>query len=163
MDIISHGLWGAVAFGRKTSFRRAMLFGMLPDALAFSPYLFTRVLSQGIEGLFTRPEHYPVWVKTLYNTTHSLVIAGVIFYLLCQIREELGLSFLAWPLHILLDIPTHSAQSFPTKLLFPLSQLYYDGVHWRNPFIMLGNWAAIALVYYFLWKSQRLRPGYQKS
>ncbi len=40
MDIVSHGLWGGAAFGRKNkkSFWVAFLFGVLPDLLAFGPF-----------------------------------------------------------------------------------------------------------------------------
>ena len=37
MDIISHGLWGAFAFGRRnrTSFSLAFAIGMAPDLFSF--------------------------------------------------------------------------------------------------------------------------------
>ena len=37
MDIVSHGLWGAIAFGRKSrsSFWLAFLIGLAPDLFSF--------------------------------------------------------------------------------------------------------------------------------
>src|SRR4051812_46558544 len=37
MDIVSHGLWGALAFGRSSrpSFRLAFVIGLSPDLLSF--------------------------------------------------------------------------------------------------------------------------------
>lgn len=147
MDLISHGLWGGFVLGRRHDFLGAALFGLLPDILAFSPYLVQRAIQGGIMNAFATPSHYPHWVHILYNCTHSLVVAGLIFIVFWSWRPKLAILFLAWPLHIMLDIPTHSADSFPTKILFPLSQLYYDGVHWKNRYILLANWGALALAY----------------
>ena len=37
MDILSHGLWGAIAFGRRNrpSFWLAFVIGLAPDLLSF--------------------------------------------------------------------------------------------------------------------------------
>ena len=37
MDIVSHGLWGAITFGRKSrsSFSLAFVVGLAPDLLSF--------------------------------------------------------------------------------------------------------------------------------
>ena len=37
MDIVSHGLWGSIAFGRKSrsSFWMAFVIGMAPDIFSF--------------------------------------------------------------------------------------------------------------------------------
>lgn len=147
MDVISHGIWGGMLLGKRTNFWLAAVFGILPDALAFLPYLIPRILAGELSAILARPQIYPPWVLTVYNCTHSLVIAGMIFYALCRIRLELGLAFLAWPLHILFDIPTHTAASFPTKFLFPLSHLHCNGISWRTGYIFLGNWLAIAILY----------------
>jgi hypothetical protein len=146
MDIISHGIWGSLILGKKSSPWWAAAWGMLPDAIAFIPYLTAQVAGGKLAAIAAAPQTYPPWVTTVYNCTHSLLIAGIVFYILCHIRLDLGLSFLAWPLHILLDIPTHTAASFPTKFLFPLSHLHLDGVSWRNAYIFLANWLAIIIV-----------------
>ena len=153
MDIISHGFWSGMLIGKKTNFWLAVSFGILPDALAFTPFLLQKAWTGNLALLFSQPRVYPLWVYTIYNCTHSLVIAGLIFYVLCRIRLDLGLAFLAWPLHILFDIPTHSALSFPTKFLFPLSNLHFNGISWRTGYIFLGNWLAIAILFFF----QKLR------
>lgn len=161
MDLISHGLWGGLVLGRKGNYWLAALLGMLPDLIAFAPYWATRILWGG-QG-FVPPAVYPDWVVTLYNSTHSLIIAGVVFCFLCWLREDIALIFLAWPLHIVFDIPTHSADCFPTRFLFPLSNLYFDGMHWRNFPVTLVNWAAIAL-FYWLQRSRKLAsPDYKKT
>jgi len=157
MDFISHGIWSATIFHNRSRYWLAIIFGMLPDALAFMPYLLIRVVYQGISAIFVTPEAYPPWVLTIYNTTHSLVVAGIIFYLLLFLRKDIAVLFLAWPLHIVVDIPTHSADHFPTKFLFPLSHLHYDGVHWKNWYVFAGSWAVFLLCYglYNLYQKHR--------
>lgn len=157
MDVISHGLWGGLLLGRRGNFWLAALFGMLPDGLAFIPYLVRQLLTGQASTLFSRATVYPPWVLTLYNCSHSLVLAGFVFYFLCRIRLDLGLSFLAWPLHILFDIPTHAAASFPTKFLFPLSHLYFDGIPWHRAPIFLANWLLLGVFWLLLVKPRTAR------
>ena len=147
MDLISHGLWGGLVLGRRRSFLGAALFGLLPDVLAFAPYLVLRAVRGGLPDVFVHPRSYPQWVLLLYNSSHSLVAAGLIFIVLRRWRPRLAIPFLAWPLHILMDIPTHSADNFPTKFLFPLSGFHFDGVHWRSRHVFLANWTAVVLAY----------------
>ena len=56
MDIISHGLWGSITFGRKNkkSFWTAFLFGLAPDFLAFAPLFILIFL-----GIVDRPPISP--------------------------------------------------------------------------------------------------------
>lgn len=159
MDIFSHGLWGGMLLGRKRYFWPALVLGMLPDALAFIPHLATLAWTGNLSLLTGLA--YPAWVHNIYNYTHSLVIAGLVFSGLCLLRLEWGLVFLAWPLHILLDIPFHSAASFPTKFLFPLSQLFFDGISWRKGYIFFGNWLALAATYLLLaLKNRKQKSGF---
>ena len=67
MDIVSHGLWGGAAFGRKNkkSFWVAFLLGVLPA-------LHQRPLFNGIEP--PDPSLIPSYVGQIYNLTHSLVV-----------------------------------------------------------------------------------------
>jgi len=164
MDLLSHGVWTGIIFARKKLAWWAVMFGMLPDLLAFTPYILVRAINGGIQNIFITPLVYPEWVIMLYNSTHSLVIAGLIFTVLIFWRQDLGILFLAWPLHILFDIPTHSAETFPTKFLYPLSHLYFDGLHWKNWYIFFGNWTAIALTYcIFILYRKYLSQSYEKS
>lgn len=161
MDLISHGLWGGIVLGRRRGFMWAAIFGMMPDLLAFTPYLVQRALQGGFLNIFVRPQVYPEWVHTLYNTSHSLVVAGLLFIALWLWRPNMRVLFLSWPLHILLDIPTHSADCFPTKFLYPLGQLHFNGIHWSNRYIFLVNWSAIFLTYglYILYRRHKVFDG----
>lgn len=109
MDIFSHGLYGDVALGRSSrrDYITAFLFGIAPDMLAFGVFFITTILSSSALG---RPsvEMIPPYVFSIYNLTHSLVIYAVFFTVLLVFgRKHFAKLTLAWPLHILVDIPTH--------------------------------------------------------
>jgi hypothetical protein len=69
--------------------------------------------------------------------------------LLWVIFKKPILEFMAWGLHILVDIPTHSSAFFPTPFLWPLSDFMVDGVGWSSPWIFFPN--LILLVVFYLW------------
>lgn len=164
MDIISHGLYGGVGFGRKNkrAFLIAFLFGILPDALSFGVYFVLGIF--GFIELGTNgggppdPKFIPQFVYIMYDITHSLVIFALfagILYLLGR-KTLLWLS-LGWPLHILVDIPTHDATFFPTPFLWPISNFTIDGVSWGTPWIFFPNVALIIGLYTYWWYSHKKR------
>ncbi|HEX6532810.1 MAG TPA: hypothetical protein VF019_09305, partial [Nitrospira sp.] len=77
MDILSHGLWGAVAFGRRNrpSFWLAFLLGLAPDLLSFGILQLAVWLGMAPRPDFshgTPPESsIPPYVHHLYDVTHS--------------------------------------------------------------------------------------------
>lgn len=147
MDVISHGLWGGIAFGRKRNFRWALFFGMLPDLLAFGPfYLYTKI--QGID--FSGPPPLaiiPAWVFAIYDVSHSFFFCGLVVWVLSRFRRELTLPAMAWLLHIVIDIPTHSADYFPTRFLFPFSEVHFNGWPWALPMIWFPNLIFLVALY----------------
>ncbi len=149
MDILTHGLWGGLIFGKdKKFFKYALLFGILPDLIPFAPYTIFQLISGAL--VIGKPElrSFPDWVFVLYNTTHSLIVVTTIWIIIRKfLGKEYSIAFLAWPLHILMDIPTHTADFFPTKILYPLSHLHYDGVSWSHPIIMIVNYSLLFLAY----------------
>lgn len=161
MDILSHGLWGGAAFGRrnKTSFWKAFLFGIMPDFLAFVPFL-----AGSWVGLFTyphwasgstpSPDAFPSFVYLGYSLTHSLIIFALVFLLVWIIRRKPLYEMFAWPLHIIFDIPLHSNDFFPTPFLWPLSDFHIDGISWAHPFVFLPNVILLILIYgyFFMYK-----------
>lgn len=160
MDIISHGLWGGLAFGRKQKklYWWAAAFGIMPDFLSFGIYTILTVL-----GIMPRPDwsSHPVtpdFVHSFYNVTHSLVIFIIVFAIVWLIRKKAFLPLLAWPIHILMDIPTHSAEFFPTPFLWPVSNFHVNGIPWSNPYIILPD-LALLLIFYAIWwwRSKKLK------
>ncbi len=156
MDIVSHGLYGGVAFGRKnrTNFWLSFFFGVMPDLFSFG--LFTAGTWIGLfdhpdwsSGRHPDPSQIPQFVSTFYDYTHSLVIFALVFGLVWLIRQRPWWIMAGWGLHILVDIPTHSSAFFPTPFLFPLSDFHIDGHPWSTPEIFLPN--VILLIALYTW------------
>ena len=167
MDIISHGLYGGVAFGRanRKSFLLSFLFGIAPDLFSFG--LFTAGTWIGLfdhpdwsSGQHPDPSAIPQFVHMLYNWTHSLVIFALVFGLVWLLRKKPLYELLAWPLHILVDIPTHSDTFFPTPFLWPLSDYRINGHPWSSPEIFIPN--VILLISLYLW-FYVIKPRRQKN
>lgn len=120
MDIISHGLWGSLAFGRtnKLQFLLAFLIGIAPDLFSFGLYslLIWLGVERGVSWSGGPPpvSAIPEYVAVLYNLTHSLIIFLAVFGLVYLFTRRPIVILLAWPLHILVDIFTHSLEFFPT-------------------------------------------------
>ncbi len=151
MDVFSHGFWGGLFFGKN---RRllfwAVLFGVLPDVIAFSPLLFYAYNGHFVLGSQPDMSMYPQTILTLYSITHSLVIAIPIYFFIRFFNRELSYAFLAWPLHILFDIPTHTADYFPTPFLYPISNFHISGISWSQPYFFIANYTAIVAISIFL-------------
>mgnify|MGYP001577857555 CR=1 FL=1 len=152
MDPLSHGLWGAVAFGRKNrrSFWTAFGFGFAPDLFSFGLFFVSTYL-----GLASRPPLFtnvnddswvPDYIHSLYGPTHSLVIFLAAFFLVWIIRRKPLWEMAAWGLHVIFDIFGHTRQFFPTPFLWPISEYRFDGWHWSNPWIYIPNVALLVVL-----------------
>lgn len=170
MDIFSHGLWGAAAFGHrrgnftKKKFWTAFAFGVAPDLFSFGILFVDHVARAIFTGAVFRPPEpgsgyadIPQYVFSAYNATHSLVIFIALFCFLWAYFKKPVWESLAWGLHILVDIPTHSYAFFPTPFLWPLFDLKFNGWSWGSPWIFFPNVLALALVYFWLYHSKRKR------
>lgn len=158
MDVISHGLWGGAGFYNKSrkSFWTAFTFGVLPDLLAFGWFFITLLVQLGLGKIdFTRFEppakdFAPLYTHMIYNFTHSLFIFAAVFIVVWIIFKKPMLEMLAWGLHILMDIPTHSYAFFPTPFLFPFSTYTFDGIIWASQPFFTINWIVLILLYSYL-------------
>ena len=152
---------------RALSVWRTALWGVIPDLLSFAP-LFLWLAAQIISGhdvseFIQRPDaaEPPIpdglfifhLTEALYNVSHSLVVIvaviGVVFLLF---RSRIFLRRFPWEIggllfHVLVDIPTHSYEFYPTPLLWPLSSWKFDGFSWGNPWFMLANYSVLTLIY----------------
>lgn len=161
MDTLSHALYGGVAFGRSSriSYWKAFFFGMAPDLFSFGIFTITTVL-----GLVSGPDwsagppdpsSIPQYVHTMYDITHSFVVFGVVFGLVWLIMKKPMIELLAWPLHILIDIPTHSSEFFPTPFLWPLSDFHIDGMSWGQPIIFIPNVVLLIVIYSWFYLTKK--------
>ena len=153
MDIVSHGLWGAIAFGRKnrSSFWLAFVVGLAPDLLSFG-ILWTAAMV-GLEDKpdfshGTPPESsIPQYVHHLYNVTHSFIVFLIVFLLIWFLLKRPVWELSAWGLHVLVDVPTHSHAFFPTPALWPLFDWKFNGWQWMTPTILVPNFVLLFLLY----------------
>ena len=156
MDTLSHTLWGKGLFCYQKYGKWALLFGALPDLLSFGLYFLVRFFTQGTNMEFGKPalETIPHWVFSMYDISHSLVIALVAIIIVFEINKSLCFPMLAWPFHILLDFFFHSKEYFPTPILWPISDYKFDGIPWSNPYIWFGNIACIIILFIYRYKTR---------
>ena len=177
MDIFAHGLWaGAAALAtnnklEKTSGRKMLkipftvFWGIFPDVFAGAiPFvwlwlniLLGKVNFSDFSHSRMVTEHFPDGTKSifglwtqLYNLSHSLVIFFVIFCLVCIILRRPVWEMGGWLLHILIDIPTHSLDFFPTPFLWPISNVRVGGISWGTPWFMILNYSALIIAFILL-------------
>ena len=150
MDTLSHALWGKGLFGYRKYRWYSFLFGALPDLFSFGIYFIYSIFfsSSPVMGRPTRSE-IPEWVYSLYDISHSLVIASIIIFIAYKINKEFAFPMLAWPAHIILDFFTHSIEFFPTPIFWPLSDYQFDGIPWSNPIIFFTNVLLIFLLFIY--------------
>jgi hypothetical protein len=154
MDTLAHAAFGVVLFSRSGyaglllennngndekhfdwTIPAAAFFGAAPDLLSFSYVLIRNIFN----GSYGKPplDTIPNWVFTAYNLTHSLIVVGAIVLFLFLINKKYGIAALAWPFHILCDIPTHTKNYFPTPFLYPLSDFTVNGISFMRPYILI--------------------------
>ena len=171
MDIFSHGLWAGAAYKavnkkvkKPLDVRLAAFWGIFPDLFAFTLgfiWLFGNLIFGNLHfsdlprpgGIEPAPQDtLPIFRLTslLYSISHSAVIFvivfGIVFFIFKRPIWELG----GWLIHILLDIPTHSYQFYPTPFLWPLSGWKFNGLSWGTSWFLILNYAAISLAYLLL-------------
>ncbi len=166
MDIVSHGLWGALGFGRRSraSFWWAFFFGIAPDLFSFGIFLTLAFfgLSEHPDwssGQHPDPNQIPAYVHSAYNVTHSLIVFSIVFGVVWVIRKKPLYILSAWGLHILMDIPTHSHQFFPTPFLWPFFEFTVNGIPWSSPFIFIPDVVLLTLFYAWFWYSRKKRQS----
>lgn len=153
----------------------AAFWGVAPDLFAFGfPFLAALYfIIAGQMDLSQFGAHHglglPInaeWISDLppklYNISHSFVTFAVVFLVVWAIRKRLArkngsrsggpyYEMLGWALHILIDIPSHVANFYPTPLFWPVSNWkFLHGVSWGNPTYMIINYSALALVWIFI-------------
>lgn len=148
MDILAHVLWTNVVFIKRSRRERwlAILFALLPDFVSFGPHFVNSVVN-GSFGHRPDLERIDSFVIQSYNLTHSLVIAlGAVVVITALLRRFHPL-LLAWPLHVVIDIFSHSRAFFPTPFLFPFSDFTVNAISWGNPTFLKINYLLLALSY----------------
>jgi len=158
MDTLSHALWGKGFFGYRGKPYWSIFFGVLPDLFSFGIYYILNLLFNYKNLKHGKPELHelPDYIFTLYDVTHSLVIAlffvCIVYFL---IDRNFAFAMLAWPLHILVDFPFHTIDYFPTPIFWPIIDFKFDGIPWSNKYVWFSNLAGIFLLYFYRYKSKK--------
>ena len=129
----------------------AVFFGMLPDLCSWTLFAFYNLFTRRKLG---QPDlkKIPNWVYSLYNYTHSLFVFLFICFLVYLVNGEIPVFLWAWPLHILIDIPTHSRKFLPTPFLWPFSNWKFPGISWNVKWFFVLYWVILIfclLFFYF--------------
>ena len=143
MDIFAHGAWSYILFHKSKKPWLAVLFGLLPDLVSFAPYFIYRLFT-GIQ-IGGRPDltKVPAWVFTNYGFGHSLFTIALLLLVIYMFNKKIPIYVWAWPIAILVDIPTHSREFLPTPFLWPISNWRFPGISWGTPWFMVLNWSLI--------------------
>ncbi|PJE59909.1 MAG: hypothetical protein COU85_01080 [Candidatus Portnoybacteria bacterium CG10_big_fil_rev_8_21_14_0_10_44_7] len=171
MDIFAHGLWPLVAAKAakkkiKLNLKAVFFWGVFPDLFAFTPifaWLLWRRFFTGqnyFNGLNPQTLNESTnfmhgLTNTLYQLSHSLIVATLIILFVAWIFRQKTWPLLAWLLHILIDIPTHSLSFYPTPFLWPISDFRFAGLSWAQPWFLVINYSALVLVFSVLFIAKR--------
>ena len=156
MDTFSHALYGKGLFGYRKYRWTSFLFGALPDLSSFGVYFLVLFFSNFQKLQYGRPsiEEIPIWVIELYNISHSLITAFVFIAIVYFVKKDLSWPMLAWPVHIIIDLFTHSIEFFPTPIFWPLSNYRFDGIPWSNIYVFMTNIVLIFLIFFYRSKNK---------
>lgn len=175
MDIFAHALWAgaAVVFaGRRRVItpRTAMLTVALaaaPDVPHLLPLVGWSMFGGGgamdvaryANALPGQEPVMPAMVETLSHTLHctfhSALVAGLVTVLLWAWLHSLWLPLAGWWSHVVIDVFTHSADYYPSPVLYPITRAGFDGIAWNTPLFMLMNYLALAAAWLWLWRDWR--------
>ena len=147
MDIFAHFLWSFALFSKRKDRWIAGLCGVLPDLLSFGPYFLWEINTH----VLGKPDlnAIPGYVHAMYNLTHSFIPVLLVMLTIFLMTKKFYAPLLAWVLHIIIDIPTHTEKFFPTPFLWPFPTPYFSGINWGNKYFMIINYTALILVYVF--------------
>ena len=179
MDILAHALWAGagVALARRrwtVSPRTTALtvaLAVAPDLPHMLPVLWWSAFGAGSPAALAGyagaapglepalPEAVQFLSHHLHCITHSAIIAGVATALLWAWLRSLWIPMLGWWSHIVIDVFTHSADYYPSPVLYPITRQGFDGVAWNTPWFMVLNYAALAASYAWLFRTRRARAG----
>ena len=182
MDVISHWFWGMAVTHGKIKGRFSGAMGVIPDLMAFLPVMiisiFTGHRNPSVDDTTTTEDFHPLsW--EIYQWSHSAITVLVCFLATWLYLEKYGtpkflnrfylatmsakkqafLIWLPWLLNIITDIPSHTAQFFPTPVFHPISDWKYDGTRWSTPSVWFTNLGILLFVWAIMIVLERRRKA----
>lgn len=155
MDTFSHALWAFGLFGFKRYPKFAALIGAMPDLISFGAYMLLNLIQGNFQ--FGKPTlaALPDWIYPAYAIGHSFVVAFTVIGLVALWRKDIAFAMLGWPFHIVLDVPFHSIEFFPTPLFWPISDFRVDGIPWSNWYIWWPNIAGLIVLLWYRFRRKK--------
>lgn len=135
-----------------------MALAALPDVFQMLPVLLWGLLGAGsFEAIQAfaiavpgqEPELPPLVLlvsHTLHCTAHSAIVAGLVTLLVWRFKPVLLIPLAGWWSHIVIDVFTHSAEYYPSPVLYPITERGFDGIAWITPWFMVVNYMALGVV-----------------
>ncbi len=143
MDILSHALWILIIYFNNTKRIYAVLFGMLPDIITIIPHL-----------LFDYASYTQTTYDITYRYTHSLVVFLVIGMIIYLLYKQIIILWLAWGVHIIIDIFTHPSWYYPTPYLFPFysPSVPFTADYRSYSFLIINYFSILAVLSLIMYK-----------
>jgi len=139
----------------------------VPDVLHLLPILGWTVFGDGSMALLrayaiavpgqepTLPPLVTLVSYHLHCIMHSAIVTGAVTLLLWVALRSLWIPLLGWWSHIVIDVFTHSADYYPSPVLYPISQRGFNGLAWNTPWFLLLNYVVLGTVCLWLLRSRR--------
>lgn len=189
MDILAHGLWAGAVYKVANRFRAernkkplnvwlAAMWGVFPDFFSFAA-AFVWIGASLLLGTMhfsdlRAHEMEPAGQDTLfifkltsflYTVSHSALVAILVFGLVWLVFRRPVWELGGWLVHILIDIPSHSYQFYPTPFLWPISGWKFNGISWSTPWFLITNYSVLAVIYltFCILKRKRRRAKQQEN
>jgi len=150
MDIISHALINNLVYQDLPSGPKwwAIAFGVLPDMISFSSVYHVEFMKKVLFFKKIPHSYIPARVFLVYKFTHSLLTWSVVLGIFLLLGwKHMAIAWTGWLLHIFIDIFTHSSKSFPTKILWPLSNWHYSGFTWSTKRFLIIQCTLLIIAY----------------
>lgn len=175
MDIFAHGVWAGLGFvwanrARKLNRRTLALTVTLataPDLVQLLPLMSAAVFfGDGWAVLKTYATALPGYeppmsalmsalVHHLHCVMHSALVAGGVTVFLWLWMGRLWVPLLGWWSHIIIDVFTHSADFYPSPVLYPLTYWGFDGIAWNTSWFMVVNYLSLIVLAAMVWRLRR--------
>ena len=150
MDILSHALINNLVYQDLPIGPRwwSIAFGVLPDLISFSSVYNIEFLKKVLFFKKIPHSYIPARVFQVYKFTHSLIFWSLVFVIFWFFgSHDMMIAWTGWLLHIFIDIFTHSAKSFPTKIFWPLSNWHYSGMTWSTKRFLIIQYSLLVIAY----------------
>ena len=171
MDTIAHGIWGyilakLIGIKQKINPFATAFWGMFPDLFSFFLFTLWAFSAYGFSNLHpphsladATPETASLIGLTdmLYNASHSIFIFAIVFIVVSLLYRKPIWELTGWLLHIILDIPTHTLDFYPTLFLWPVSDWKLNGIIGRTSWFMIINYGLMFSILLFIHRKDLIK------